>query len=91
MISNHLPTTTTTDQTTERATRFSLSLRVQVHLGECQGNSDSEIVLKPHITRDSTDSYYKTALYEQPSNVTGGVVPWEDVLKHTTYLTLSEK
>lgn len=79
----------------------SLILLQQVHLSECHGNSETEIVLKPHKTSD-TDPYYKTEFYRTRKNYTmdGGeegqttgasVVPWEDVLKHTAYLTLSER
>lgn len=60
-----------------------------MHLSECHGNSLTEIVLKPHVT-SKTDLYYKTELYE-PTNATAKFVPYEDVLKHTAFLTLSEK
>lgn len=61
-----------------------------MHLSECHGNSDTEIVLKPHVTRE-TDLYYKTEFYQQKNATAASIVPWEDVLKHTAYLTLSEK
>lgn len=58
-------------------------------------------MLKPHATSD-TDLYYKTKFY-QPRNGTTevsdddgsapapSVVPWVDVLKHTAFLTLSQR
>lgn len=57
-------------------------------------------MLKPHVTSD-TDLYYKTKFY-QPRNATEtrndddseptpSVVPWVDVLKHTAFLTLSQR